>query len=181
MAKKELLHIIPDEIIMNKIYFIRGHKVMLDRDLADLYGVETRRLNEQVKRNLKRFPNDFMFQLTIDEIQILISQFATSSWGGSRKLPYVFNEHGELMLSSVLNSNRAIEVNIKIMRIFTRFRQLLADNTELRIAIDKLERKTENNTKNLEVVFRYIDELSDKAEKKIARKKIGYKLPKIKP
>jgi hypothetical protein len=130
MTKKEIAHIIPDEAIMNKIYFIRGHKVMLDRDLAELYGVETRRLNEQVKRNLKRFPDDFMFQLAQEELEILISQIATSSWGGTRKLPYVFTEHGVLMLSSVLNSDRAIDVNIKIMRVFTRFRQLLTENTD---------------------------------------------------
>jgi hypothetical protein len=94
---------IPDEVIMNKIYFIRGQKVMIDSDLSELYGVETRRLNEQVKRNISRFPEDFMFQLSEDEFDNLISQFATSSWGGRRRLPYVFTEHGVLMLSSVLN------------------------------------------------------------------------------
>lgn len=103
--------IIPDERIMAKIYLIRGQKVMIDKDLSDLYEVETRRLNEQVKRNLKRFPPDFMFQLSEQETKILMSQIATSRWGGLRKLPYAFTEHGVLMLSSVLNSDRAIEVN----------------------------------------------------------------------
>lgn len=166
---------IPDEIILNKIYFFRGHKVMIDKDLSELYQVETRRLNEQVKRNLKRFPEDFMFQLSEKEFEILKSQNATSSWGGTRKLPYAFTEHGVLMLSSVLNSNRAIDVNIKIMRIFTRIRQLFTENTELRLALEKLEKKSDNHSKNIEVLFRYIDELIEKKENPTPRKKIGYK------
>ena len=104
---------LPDEVIMSKIFFIREQKVMLDNDLAELYGVETRRLNEQVKRNISRFPEDFMFQLTEIEYENLKSQFATSSWGGRRKPPNVFTEHGVLMLSSVLNSDKAIKVNIQ--------------------------------------------------------------------
>jgi len=120
---------IPDEIVLSKIYLVRGHKVMLDRDLAELYGVETRRLNEQVSRNIERFPHDFMFQLNNDEWPNLKSQFATSSWGGSRKLPFAFTEHGVLMLSSVLSSKQAIQVNIQIIRIFTRVRQMLTDHT----------------------------------------------------
>lgn len=111
---------------------------MLDIDLSKLYGVETRRLNEQVKRNKERFPDDFMFQLTENEVKILMSQIATSSWGGPRKLPYAFTEHGVLMLSSVLNSHKAIQVNIQIMRIFTNFRKLLYDNTELRLEIETI-------------------------------------------
>jgi hypothetical protein len=100
--------IIPDEVLMNKIYLVRGEKVMIDNDLAELYEVETRRLNEQVQRNIDRFPEDFMFQLTQEEFSNLKSQIATSSWGGRRKLPYAFTEHGVLMLSGVLNSDRAI-------------------------------------------------------------------------
>jgi hypothetical protein len=107
--------LIPEEAIMSKIYLIRGQKVMLDNDLAELYAVETRRLNEQVKRNIDRFPGDFMFQLESVEFENLKSQFATSRWGGRRKLPYAFTEHGVLMLSSVLTSERAINVNIRIM------------------------------------------------------------------
>jgi hypothetical protein len=180
MEKKEKALLIADERIINKIYFIRGQKVMLDRDLAELYGVETRRLNEQVKRNYKRFPEDFMFQLTSNELDILMSQIATSSWGGLRKLPYAFTEHGVLMLSSVLSSDQAVDVNIKIMRVFTKIRQMLTDNTELRLAVEKLERKSDNHSKNIELVFQYLDELQEKKEKKIEkpRKKIGYKLPK---
>ncbi|MBR5689458.1 MAG: ORF6N domain-containing protein [Prevotella sp.] len=112
--------------IRNKIYEVRGQKVMLDRDLAALYGVETRRLNEQVKRNIERFPEDFMFQLTKGEWEILKSQIATSSWGGIRKPPYAFTELGVAMLSSVLNSPLAINTNIEIMRAFVSFRHVMA-------------------------------------------------------
>ena len=112
-----------DESVISKIYLIRDKKVMLDKDLAEMYGVETRRLNEQVKRNLDRFPEDFMFQLNEDEFESLMSQFATSNRGGRRKRPFAFTEHGVLMLSSVLSSPTAIQVNIKIMRVYTRLRE----------------------------------------------------------
>lgn len=109
----KLLHpIIPNEVLVDKIYNIREHKVMLDSDLATLYGIETKVLNQAVRRNFERFPADFMFQLTKTEFENLKSQFVTSSWGGRRTLPYVFTEHGVLMLSSVLNSKKAIQVNI---------------------------------------------------------------------
>ena len=116
-------------IIQSKIYEIRGQRVMLDFDLAELYQVETRRLNEAVKRNIKRFPKDFMFQLNVDEWIILKSQFATSRWGGTRKLPYAFTEQGLAMLSGVLNSDIAIQVNINIMRAFVAVRQMIANHT----------------------------------------------------
>ncbi len=171
---------IPDEIIMNKIYLIRGQKVMIDRDLADLYQVETKRLNEQVKRNIKRFPKDFMFQLTQQEFENLKSQFATSSWGGIRKMPFAFTEHGVLMLSSILNSDRAIDVSIRIMRVFTQIRQMLIDNTELRLAIEEIRKKTDNNSKNIEVVFQYLDGLLEKKDSSKQRKVIGFKIGKKK-
>ena len=167
--------IIPDEIIMNKIFYIRDQKVMLDSDLAELYGVETRRLNEQVARNIDRFPEDFMFRLSDKEFESLMSQIATSKRGGRRKLPYVFTEHGVLMLSSVLNSKQAIQVNIQVMRIFTRIRQMFIDNTELRLEIEKIKTKLDNHDKNMEVVFRYLDELLEKKEEPKPRKRIGYK------
>ncbi len=135
--KKEENLLIPDEIITNKIYLIRNQKVMLDSHLAELYQVETKRLKEQVKRNLNRFPEDFMFELTKNEYENLRSQFATSSWGGSRYLPLVFTEQGVAMLSSVLNSDRAIAVNIRIIRIFTKMRALLTDNLSLRLEIEE--------------------------------------------
>jgi hypothetical protein len=183
MEKKETALIIPDEIVMNKIYVIRGQKVMLDRDLATLYGVETKQLKRQVNRNIERFPKDFMFEMTKEEFENWRSQFGTSNSSdkmGLRYAPYVFTEHGVLMLSSVLNSPKAIQVNIQIMRVFTRIRQALTDNTELRLAIEKLEKKTDNNTKNIEVVFQYVDELLEKKENPKPRKQIGYKLPKKK-
>jgi hypothetical protein len=180
MAKKETALTIPDEIVMSKIYMIRGQKVMIDRDLAKLYGVETKQLKRQVNRNIERFPQDFMFEMNKEEFEDWRSQFGTSNSSdkmGLRYMPFVFTEHGVLMLSSVLNSSKAIQVNIQIMRIFTRVRQALLDNTELRLAIEKLEKKTDNNTKNIEIVFQYIDELTDKKETGKPRKQIGYKLP----
>ncbi len=169
------ISLIPDDVVINKIYFIRNQKVMLDRDLAELYSVETKRLNEQVKRNLSRFPEDFMFQLSEIEFQNLKSQFATSSWGGIRKLPYVFTEHGVLMLSSVLNSEKAIQTNIQIITIFTKIRQMLVDTTELSLDVEKIKKKIDNQGKNIELVFQYLDELLEKKDTKKEREKIGYK------
>ena len=167
--------IVPEEIIMSKIYFVRNQKVMIDVDLAELYGVETRRLNERVKRNLIRFPSDFMFQLSQSEFNNLKSQFATSSWGGKRKLPFVFTEYGVLMLSSILNSEQAISVNIEIMRVFTKIRTLLSDNLTVKLEIEKIKNKLENHDKNIELVFSYLDELIEKQENPKPRTKIGYK------
>jgi len=167
--------IMPDDVIMNKIFLIREQKVMIDSDLAELYGVETRRLNEQVKRNLLRFPKDFMFQLTEAEFSNLKSQFATSRWGGRRKLPFVFTEHGVLMLSSVLNSDRAINVNIQIMRIFTKVREVLFDTISLKLDIENIKKKLENQDKTIELVFSYFDELLEKQENPKPRKMIGFK------
>ncbi len=136
--------LIPVEIIEKKIYLIRGHKVMLDSDLAELYGVETKRLNEQVRRNLKRFPDDFMFQLTEEEAESLRSHFATlkSGRGKHRKyLPYAFTEQGVAMLSSVLNSDRAIEVNVQIMRTFVKLREMLSTHKDLARKLADMEKK----------------------------------------
>jgi hypothetical protein len=178
MAKKESALVVPDETVMNKIYLIRDQKVMLDRDLAELYQVTTGRLNEQVKRNIRRFPDDFMFQLTSQEFENLISQIAISNRGGTRKLPFVFTEQGVAMLSGVLNSDRAIAVNIQIMRIFTRVRNMLSDNTDLRLEIEKIKNKLDNQDKNMEIVFRYLDELIEKKENMEKRAPIGYKVAK---
>jgi ORF6N domain len=167
--------LLSEETIANKIYFIRNQKVMLDRDLAALYGIETKVLNQAVKRNMSRFPEDFMFQLTEIEFQNLKSQIVTSSWGGSRKLPSAFTEHGVLMLSSVLKSDKAIQVNIQIMRIFTKVRQMLLDTTELKIDILQIKKKLENHDKNIELVFSYLDELTEKKENEPKRPTIGYK------
>lgn len=174
MTAKQTLSIIPENILVNKIYEIRSHKVMLDSDLAELYGVETKRLNEQIRRNLDRFPEDFMFQLTEEEWKSLRSQIATSKIrrGGRTYLPIVFTEHGVLMLSSVLNSQQAIQVNIQIVRIFTRLRQWISENGELKYEIEEIKRKLNNQDKNIELVFSYLDKLMDK--KIEPRKRIGY-------
>ncbi|MCC9017797.1 MULTISPECIES: ORF6N domain-containing protein [Flavobacterium] len=167
--------LLSEETISNKIYYIRNQKVMLDSDLALLYDVETKRLNEQVKRNLSRFPKDFMFQLTENEFENLKSQIATSSWGGSRKLPFVFTEHGVMMLSSVLKSDKAIQTNIQIMRIFTKVREMLLDTAEIKVDILQIQKKLENQDKNIELVFSYLDELTEKKEDGNERVKISYK------
>ncbi|NRF39420.1 ORF6N domain-containing protein [Pedobacter foliorum] len=177
MSKKTNELLVPDELVMNKIYHIRGMKVMIDKDLAELYEVQTRNLNKAVSRNLKRFPDeDFMFQLTDDEFKNLMFQNGTSSWGGTRKSPYVFTEQGVAMLSGILNSDRAIAVNIQIMRIFTRIRHMLADNTEIRLEIEKIKNKLDNQDKNMEIVFRYLDELLERHENpNPPRIRIGFK------
>ncbi|MGY0425243.1 MAG: ORF6N domain-containing protein [Polaribacter sp.] len=168
---------IPEELITNKIYLIRNQKVMLDRDLAELYQVETRVLKQAVKRNINRFPNDFMFEMTKEEFENWRSQFVTSNSDkmGLRYAPMVFTEQGVAMLSSVLKSKRAIAVNIKIIRIFTKMRELLNDNLSLRLVIEKIKKKVTNQSKNIELVFSYLDELIDKKENKKERTKIGYK------
>jgi len=170
--------LLSEELISNKIYFIRNQKVMIDSDLASLYGIETKRLKEQVKRNISRFPEDFMFELTELEYDSLRSQFATLKKGRGQHqkyLPSVFTEHGVLMLSSVLNSDKAIQTNIQIMRIFSKVRQMLLDTTDLKIDILQIQKKLENHDKNIELVFSYLDELSEKKENETPRTKIGYK------
>jgi len=166
---------IPDDIISSKIYLVRGLKVMLDKDLAELYGVSTGNLNKAVKRNIKRFPDDFMFQLSEEEFKILIFQIGISSWGGTRSSPYAFTEQGVAMLSGILNSDRAISVNIQIMRIFTRMRQMLTDTIGLKLEIEEIKKKVQNQDKNIELVFSYLDELITRQEEKPERKRIGYK------
>ena len=177
MKKKEEISIIPDEIISNKIYLIRNQKVMIDRDLAELYQVETRVLKQSVKRNINRFPEDFMFELNKNEFENWRSQFVTSNADkmGLRYAPMVFTEQGVAMLSSVLNSERAIAVNIKIIRIFTKMRELLQDNLSVRLEIEEIKKKLSNHSKNIELVFNYLDELIDKKQQPTPRPTIGYK------
>ncbi len=171
--------IISHEVIINKIYQIRGYRVMIDRDLAEMYGVETRVLNQAIKRNERRFPSDFMFQMTSEELSDWKSQNVISNKErmGLRKLPNVFTEQGVAMLSSVLNSETAIDVNIQIIRTFTHIRQLLSEHTELRLEVEKIKKKLDNHDKNMEVVFRYLDELLEKKDQpQPERKSIGYKI-----
>ena len=157
------------ERIERVILFIRGEKVMLDSDLAELYGVETKVLNQAVKRNASRFPLDFMFQLTLDELANLKSQFVTSSWGGVRKLPYAFTEHGALMLANVLNSERAAQTSVQVVRVFVRLRQMLVSNAELARKLAALEQKYDAQFK---VVFDAIRQLMSPPAK--PKREIGF-------
>lgn len=175
MAKKELQDLVIEQKILSKIYIVRGEKIMLDEDLAAMYNVETRRLNEQVKRNIKRFPNDFMFVLTEKEYENLKSQNATSSWGGRRKLPSAFTEQGVAMLSSVLNSEIAIEVNIRIIRVFTKMREYALTHKDVLLQLSKLEKEVKHNSKDIEGIFLVLKELLEKQSKPLPRNKIGFK------
>ncbi len=163
--------LVPIELIASKIYLIRDLKVMLDRDLAELYDVETKRLKEQVRRNIERFPEDFMFELTKEELKNWRSQFATSNQDimGLRIPPFAFSEHGILMLSSVLKSERAVQVNIQIMRTFTKLREALLDNKDLRRDLEELKHLTEERFR---IVFETLDQLLTVESK--PKKKIGY-------
>lgn len=165
--------LIPAEGIERVIFVIRGEKVMLDSDLASLYGVTTKRLNEQVKRNIDRFPDTFMFQLTKEECNDLKSHFATSSWGGRRKLPYVFTEHGVVMLASVLNSPIAIAASIEVVKAFVRLREMLASNAELARKLEALEKRYDAQFK---VVFDAIRQLMTPPQKE--KRTIGFRIEK---
>jgi len=153
--------LVPQEMIENKIYLIRGHKVMLDKDLAVLYQIPTKVLIQAVKRNPKRFPGDFMLHLTRQEVMILRSQFVTSSWGGRRYEPYAFTEQGVAMLSTVLNSERAIQVNIAIMRAFVKLRQIISAHKELAQKLDELERKVGKHDEDILIIFEAIRQLME--------------------
>jgi hypothetical protein len=168
--------IISDDVISNKIYFIREKKIMIDSDLAQLYSVETKQLKRQVRRNIERFPEDFMFELTSIEYEIIRSQIGTLKQGShSKYLPMAFTEQGVAMLSSVLNSSTAIRVNIQIIRVFTKLREVLTDTMRMKLDIEEIKTKLSNQNKNIELVFSYLDELMEKQENKVERTKIGYK------
>ena len=161
--------VVPVERITTKIYLIRNIKVMLDRDLAELYEVETRVLKQAVRRNIKRFPKDFMFELTYQELRNLRSQFVMSSWGGVRRAPMAFTEQGVAMLSSVLKSDRAIHVNIQIMRAFTQLREMLSTHKDLQRKIEEMESKYDEQFR---IVFEAIKQLIDTESK--PKRKIGF-------
>jgi hypothetical protein len=167
-----------DEAIIDKIYFLRGKRVMIDKDLALLYNVSTKHLNQAGKRNIKRFPDDFMFQLTPEEQQNLKSQNVTSSWGGIRKLPNVFTEQGVAMLSGVLTSDIAIEVNIRIIRIFTRLREMLLTHKDILLKLEQLERQVVQNSDDIKMIFTALKQLLNPPNP--AREPIGFKIGKIK-
>jgi hypothetical protein len=175
MNVKNTSLLIPDERIMDKIYLIRGQKVMLDRDLAALFSVKAIRLREQVKRNPDKFPEHFMFQLTEQEVEIMVSQNAIPSkkhLGGS--LPFAFSEYGVLQLANILKSNTAVRMSIKIIEIFVRFRQMLTDTLSLKLEIEEIKKKLQNQDKNIELVFSYLDELITRQEERAPRRRIGF-------
>ncbi|MGH2612097.1 MAG: ORF6N domain-containing protein [Rhabdochlamydiaceae bacterium] len=163
------------QTIQSKIYEIRGQKVMLDFDLAALYEVETRALNQAVQRNLDRFPEDFMFHLTVKEWDHLKSQFVTSSWGGRRKLPSVFTEHGVTMLASVLKSKKAIEINIQVVRAFILLRQYALSHKDLTDKLKKLERKYNKQFKDVYEALNYLLNKDKQEKEQRERQRIGFK------
>ena len=169
------LEVLPDDILVSKIYFIRGQKVMIDRDLAELYGIETKVLKQAVKRNLKRFPSDFMFELTAHEFENWRSQIVTSNSDkmGLRYKPYCFTEQGVIMLSSVLNSTRAIEVNIRIVRLFIRLREIVSSNKEILQKLAQLEKRMDDTGEEIKTIFSVLRKLLSPETKD--RKQIGYK------
>ena len=177
MNKPEKRIAIPDEVVMSKIYLIRGQKVMLDRDLAELYGVETRILKQAVKRNIARFPDDFMFEMSRQELEQWRDEFATTigERKGIRYAPFCFTEQGVTMLSCVLNSKRAIQLNIQIVRIFTKIREMLTDTLNVKLEIEEIKKKLENQDKNIELVFTYLDGLIEKQENPNPRPKVGFR------
>jgi hypothetical protein len=171
---------IPEEVIMSKIYLIRGVKVMLDKDLAELYEVETRVLNQSVRRNKKRFPEDFMFQMSKEEMNDWKSQIVISNREkmGFRKPPLVFTEQGVAMLSSVLNSDRAILVNIQIIRVFTKIRRLLETHTEILRKLEHVEKKEIEHDRQIILIFEYLRQLEQARQQQddhATRQKIGYR------
>ena len=160
MAKSKNELIVPDEIVMSKILLIRSKKVMIDRDLAELYGVTTKQLNQQVKRNIRRFPEDFMFQLTAEEKEEVVAKCdQLKSLKYSPVLPYVFTEYGAVMLASVLNSDRAIDVNIQIVRIFTKMRELLLTHKDILLQLEKIEKKVTGHDQDIKLIFEYLKQL----------------------
>jgi phage regulator Rha-like protein len=173
MAKVQAIQVVPDEVIINKIYLIRGQKVMIDSDLAELYGVETKVFNQAVKRNIRRFPKDFMFILNKKEFEYLRSQNVTSNWGGRRYMPRVFTEQGVAMLSSILNSERAIDVNIFIIRVFTKLREMLLTHKDILLKLEHLERQLVSNSDDIQVIFTALKELIH--EPTPPREPIGFK------
>ena len=177
-----------DEFVMSRIHVIRGQKVMLDRDLGPLFDVEVKRLNEQVRRNIERFPEDFMFELTSEELDSLRSQIATLKRGEhSKYLPYAFTEHGVLMLSNVLRSERAVLMSIQIIRVFTRMRELLLTHKDLLLQLEKLRHTSKEHGGKIAVIFKYLKqmeqrqqetELLDEIRRGKAKNPIGFKAAK---
>ena len=167
---------IAEPLIESKIYLVRGQKVMLDIDLAEMYGVFTKVLKQAVKRNIERFPEDFMFELNVNEFESLRSHFVTSNKtgrGGTRYLPFAFTEHGVLMLSSVLRSEQAVQVNIQIMRVYSKMKELLLMHKDILVKLEQLEKKTDKHDKQIDLIFDYIKKLVEEPKERTER--IGFK------
>ena len=173
MSKAKKSIVLSDEVVISKIHLIRDQKVLLDRDLAKMYGVTTGNLNKAVKRNMKRFPDDFMFQLTTTEFRNLMFQNGISSWGGTRKMPYAFTEQGVAMLSSVLNSDTAIEVNIRIIRIFSKMREVLSTHKDILLKLEQLEKKVTAHDEDIQAIFKALKQLLTLPKQSMRR--IGYR------
>ncbi len=173
---------ISDELVMSKIYTIRDQKVMLDRDLAELYGVETKALKQAVRRNMERFPDDFMFEMSKEEFEQWRSQNVTSNPGdrmGLRYAPFAFTEHGVLMLSSVLNSAAAIAVNIQVIRVFTRMRELMGNHKDLLIALEKLRGTVSHHSRDIKVIFNILKRMQEEERNRALLAQIPKKRPSI--
>jgi hypothetical protein len=180
MANKDNIMMIPEEVVMSKIYLIRNMNVMIDRDLAELYGVETKYLKRQVKRNSIRFPEDFMFELTDQEFKEWRSQFVTSNQDrmGLRYAPYAFTEDGVAQLSTVLNSERAIKVNLQIIRMFSKLRRLTLTHKDILRKLEELERNDIEHDRRIELIFEYLKQLEASKQQELeqkTRKRIGFK------
>jgi len=176
MAKKDLQALVMEQKILNRIYVVRGEKIMLDRDLAELYGVETRVLKQAVKRNMERFPKDFMFEMTSKEIEGMVSQNVIPSksyFGGAA--PFCFTEQGVTMLSCILNSKTAIEVNLRVVRVFVKVREYALTHKEILLQLAKLEKEVKGNSADIENIFAVLKELIEKDTKPTPRNKIGFK------
>lgn len=179
--KKNIL-VVSDEVVIGRIRTVRGHKVMLDRDLAELYGVETKRLKEAVRRNNERFPEDFMFEMNAQELENWRSQIASSNSGdrmGLRYAPFCFTEHGVLMLSSVLNSEAAIAVNIQVIRVFTRMRELLANHKDILLALEKLRGTVSHNSRDIKVIFRLLKKMQEEESNRVLLAQVPKERPPI--
>ena len=165
--------VITEERVISKIYLIKGQKVMLDKDLAELYGVTTGNLNKAVARNSKRFPKDFMFELTKGEFENIKGQLGADGWGGTRKMPKAFTEQGVAMLSGVLNSDRAIAVNVQIMRVYTKMRTMILTHKDLLLKMEEMEKRLGGQDEKIQAIFDYLKQFIQDQEK--PRKQIGYK------
>jgi len=180
MSKTKNQIMIPDETVISKIYLIRGKKVILDRNLAEFYGIETRRLKEQVRRNIERFPEDFMVEFTKEELEDFRQQFGNTSKEimGLRIAPFAFTEHGILMLASVLNTERAIQVNIQLVRIFNKMREMLMTHKELFLELEQIKHQLTDHDNKFILIFEYLKQFEESKQQQLEqanRKKIGFK------